>query len=150
MFGDTPFTRRNAVMDALSKLWYTIRGFRSSGGHRYPCHWCGILTTLLDAEDFHVCQQCQKEYIAVGYSAMKEKYPLTGKDERNSLFFEEETKRNIARAKRLTKEELLLIVERGAAWAQENAQAVLDGKTLDDNELDHLGHSAEQYVDTWQ
>ncbi len=137
-------------MDALSKLVCRARGFRSSGGHRYPCHWCGILTTLLDAEDFHVCQQCQQEYIAIDYDAMRKKYPLAGTDERNSLFFKEKTKRYVARAKRVTKKELLLIVERGAGWDRDHAQMALDGKTLGENELDFLGHSAEQYVDDWE
>ena len=58
----------------LSRLVYLVFGFKPSDGSGYPCHWCGVLTTLLDAEDFHVCEQHQREYIAIGYGAMKKKY----------------------------------------------------------------------------
>lgn len=136
-------------MDALSKLWCAVRGFRSADGPHYPCHWCGTLTTLLDAEDFHVCQRCQEEYIATDYDAMKRKYPLVGTDERNPMFFTKQTKRHVARARRLTNKELLLILERGAGLDRDHAQMLLDGKTLSENELDFLGGSAEQYVDNW-
>ena len=136
-------------MDALSKFVCLAFGFRSSGGPRYPCHWCGILTTLRNAEDFSACQKCQGEYIEIGYKGMEEKYPLAGKDERNSLFFKEETERHIARAKRLTKEELLLVIERGCVYEKGYAQAILDGKTPTENEMEWLGQSAEQYIDRW-
>ena len=136
-------------MDALSRLVCLMFGFKPSGGTRYPCHWCGILTTLLDAENFHVCKKCQEEYIEIGYKSMDEKYPLAGKDERNPLFFKEETERHIARAKRLTKEELLLVIERGCVYEKEYAQAILDGKTLTENEMEWLGQSVEQYIDHW-
>ncbi len=137
-------------MDALSSLVCVMLGFKQSGGPRYPCYYCGILTILLDAEDFRVCHEHQREYIAIGYNAMMKKYPLAGTDERNPLFFKEQAERHIARAKRLTKRELQLIVERGAGWDRDQAQMVLDGKLLSENELDFLGHSAGQYVDAWQ
>jgi len=75
----------------LSRLVYLVFGFKPSDGSGYPCHWCGVLTTLLDAEDFHVCEQHQREYIAIGYGAMKKKYPLAGTDERNPEFFKKQT-----------------------------------------------------------
>jgi|SRR3989344_2844536 len=137
-------------MDALSRFVCLVRGFRSSGGSRYPCHWCGILTTLLDAEDFFVCERCQNEYMASTHEAMKEKYPLAGTDERNSLFFKEQTGRHIARAKRLTNEELHLLIQRGCVYEKGYAQDILDGKTLDERAMEWLGMSAEQYVDNWQ
>ncbi|OGG80554.1 hypothetical protein A3A39_01550 [Candidatus Kaiserbacteria bacterium RIFCSPLOWO2_01_FULL_54_13] len=137
-------------MDVLSKFVCLAFGFKPSAGSGYPCHWCGILTTLLDAEDFHVCEKHQQEYIEIGYGAMKEKYPLAGTDERNPTFFKERADCHVARAKRLTKEELLLIIERGAGFDRNHAQMALDGKTLSENELDFLGQSAEQYIDDWQ
>jgi|GEM_PF-2456715 len=136
-------------MDLISTLVRAVFGFRPSGGPGYPCYWCGVVTTLFDAERFHVCAPCQEECIARDHSTMKAKYPLAGKDERNTLFFEEERQRHIARAKRLTKEELQLIIERGAAYDKDSAQMAVDGKTMNEDELDFLGHSAEQYIDEW-
>ena len=53
----------------------------------YPCHWCGQLTTLFDAEDFHVCRSCQNEEVQLGYDRMKVKYPNAGTDARNPGYF---------------------------------------------------------------
>lgn len=140
-------------MDVLSALVSYAFGFKQSGRSGYPCHWCGTVTTLFDAEDFHVCRKHQLEYIEIGYDAMKVKYPLAGEDQRNPEFFKKQTERYIARAKRLTKDELHLLVQRGCKYEQEYAQAMLDGKTLDEldeKEIEWLGRSAEQYVDDWR
>ncbi|MBC7836635.1 hypothetical protein H7X87_02545 [Acetobacteraceae bacterium] len=136
-------------MDALSSLVCAMLGFKQSGGPRYPCHYCGILTILLDAEDFHVCDEHQREYIAIGYNAMMKKYPLAGTDERNPTFFKEQQERRVARGRSLTTDELRLLAQRGCKYEQEYAQAILDGKTLDEGEMHWLGTAAEQYVDAW-
>ena len=140
-------------MDVLSALVSYAFGFKLSGGRGYPCHWCGKVTTLLDAEDFHVCEEHQHERITTDCDAMKAKYPLAGEDERNPQFFKKQTERYIARARRLTNNELRLLVQRGCKYEQEYAQTALDGKKLDEfdeKELEWLGHSAEQYVDDWR
>lgn len=137
-------------MDALSKLVCVVFGFRSSDGPGYPCHWCGVVTKMRNAEDFSACRKCQQDYIALGYQGMRDKYPLTGKDERNPRFFKEETERHLARAKSLTPDELRLLIERGCVYEREFAQAILNGKKLDEFEpweIEWLGSSAEQYVD---
>ena len=138
------------VLSALVSLAY---GFKDYGGRGYPCHWCGKVTTLLDAEDFHVCEEHQRERITTDYDVMKAKYPHAGEDERNPEFFRKRTERYIARAKRLTEKELRLLVQRGCKYEQEYAQAALDGKKLDgfdEKELEWLGQSAEQYIDDWE
>ncbi len=139
-------------MDVLSKFVYVVFGFRASEGPGYPCHWCGVVTQLRDAEDFSACRACQKDYINLGYQGMRDKYPLTGKDERNPRFFKEESERHVARAHHLTPDELRLLIERGCVYEKGFAQAILDGKTLDKFEpweIEWLGSSAEQYIDHW-
>ncbi len=125
-------------------------GFKESGGSDYPCHYCGVLTTLLDAEDIHVCDDHQREYANLGYDAMKQKYPLAGKDERNPEFFKARTQYYLERARRLTKNELKLLIKRGCMYEQEYAQAILDGKTLEEQQMEWLGRSAKQYIDNWR
>jgi hypothetical protein len=141
-------------MTDLSNLVRLAYGFKSiDRRYAYPCHYCGKLTVLLDAEDFHVCKKHQIEYIAIGHKAMKEKFPLAGEKARNPGYFEKETARYLARARRLTKEELHLLVERSCHDEQQYAQAILDGKSLElfaENELWLLGCAAEQYIDEWE
>lgn len=79
--------REVSVMVDLSGFVKMLYGFKQSGGSGYPCHWCGVPTTLLDAERFHVCDGCQREEIRTSYVAMKAKYPNAGTDERNPEFF---------------------------------------------------------------
>ncbi len=130
-----------------------LHGFKSSDGPGYPCYWCGVVTKLRDAEDYSTCRACQEEEITLGYQGMKDKYPLAGKGERNSRFFKERSERHLARAYRLTPDELRLLIERGGLHEKECAQAILDGKKIDEFEPWHIelmGSSAEQYIDRWR
>jgi hypothetical protein len=108
---------------------------------------------LLDAEDFHVCKKHQLEYIEIGYDAMKAKYPLAGEDARNPTFFKKRDEHYIARGRRLTHDELRLLVQRACHYEKGYAQEILDGKPLeafDERQIWLLGHAAEQYIDDWQ
>lgn len=116
----------------------------------YPCHWCGRVTAFADSEGFHICSRDVSEQVKIGYDAMKVKYPSAGKVERNPNFFKKQTARRIARAKRLTLDELRLLVKRACFYEKGYAQAILDGKKLKafaEHEIESLGHSAEQYID---
>jgi len=140
-------------MDVLSALVSLAYGFKDFGGRGYPCHWCGEVTTLLDAEDFHVCKKHQLEYIEIGYDAMQAKYPLAGEDARNPTFFEKRDEHYITRGRRLTLDELRLLVQRACHYEKIAAQEILDGKALeefDERQIWSLGHAAEQYIDDWQ
>ena len=119
-------------MDNLSVVVNLLFGLKPSNGPEYPCYWCGILTTLLDAEDFHVCNEHQQESVKIDYDEMEKKYPLAGQDERNLMFFEEQTERHIVRAERLTSDEVHLLIQRGCFFEQGYAQSILDGKQLEE------------------
>jgi hypothetical protein len=121
-------------------------GFKE-GGTEYPCHYCGALTTLLDPETFHVCADHQREYGKVGFHEMQKKYPLAGKEDRNPEFFKAQREQSVARAQKLTPDELRIIVERGYYYQKKHAQALLDGNTLTENELDVLGHNVDEFLD---
>jgi hypothetical protein len=136
------------MLEMSAKAVSLLFGFRE-GDDEYPCYYCGVLTSLLDAERFHVCAGHQREYGEVGAEEMRKRYPLTGKDERNPEFFRDEREHHLVRARALTPEELRLIIQRGCAYEREHAQALLDGKTLAENELEWLGNSAEQFIDSW-
>lgn len=73
-----------SFVDALIGV---VFGFKKSEYPAYPCFWCGKLTQCMDAEDFHVCEKCQKEEFVTGYEAMKAKYRHAGNDARNPEFF---------------------------------------------------------------
>lgn len=125
-----------------------LHGFKEELRRPRPCHWCGAVTTLLDAEDFHICQEHQIEYIELGHAAMKAKFPLAGKNDRNPQFFTAQAEACRERAKRLTKRELRLIRKRGAGYEQDAVKAFREG-TISDDDLEFLGSSAEQYIDDW-
>lgn len=136
-------------MDDLSAAVYLALSGRRRTQNEYPCTWCGILTTILDAEDFHVCPEHQREYATTDYAVMREKYPLAGKDERNPAFFRARHERLVSRARSLSIRELRLILKRGMGADRDHAQIILDRGTLSPNGMEFLGGSAEQYVDTW-
>ncbi len=125
-----------------------LHGFKESTRRPYPCHWCGTVTPLLDAEDFHVCEEHQIEYARLGYAPMKAKFPLAGKNERNPQFFTAQAQAYRERAQRLTKRELRLIHKRGAGYDKDAVEDFRKG-TISDEDLEFLGSSAEQYIDDW-
>ncbi|HEY4474087.1 MAG TPA: hypothetical protein VI957_02915 [Candidatus Paceibacterota bacterium] len=130
------------------ELLATLFGFKE-GGELYPCHFCGIVTKLLDPEDFHVCERCQTEHVRIGYAAMEKKYPLAGKNERNSEFFVAQREAILARAERITEGDLALIEERGTRWSKDLVKKLRAG-ILSDTEKVSLGYSAKDCVDEWR
>jgi hypothetical protein len=73
-----------SIVDVLVGL---VFGFKKSEHPAYPCFWCGKLTQCMDAEDCHVCEEDQRAEIEIGYEAMRAKYSLAGKDQRNPEYF---------------------------------------------------------------
>ena len=117
--------------------------------HKRPCGWCGGLTVLINAEHFYECHECQIDYVVSGYDEMKAKYPLAGKDERNPEMYAAEKARYLARAERVTPEELLLLEERGYGLAKDLVNEFRAG-TMDEKSKELLGQELEQRIDHWR
>lgn len=122
-----------------------LLGFKEGYDPR-PCYWCGVMTQLRNAEDFEACEQCQKEYIRLGYDAMSELYPLKGKDERNPQFFIEQSERWRERVARLTDDELTFMTGKNGLILDEAIQR-LKGKVATQWDIELIGDFAEFYID---
>jgi hypothetical protein len=139
------------MLSVSHKVANVLFGFKQ-GGSEYPCHWCGIPTDLRNAEDFHVCDAHQREEGEIGYDAMKAKYPLAGKENRNPEFFQTRREHYANRAARITHEEARLLIERGKLYAHVGniSNKILRGESLEDWEIQHIGYQADCLLDRWR
>lgn len=134
------------MLEMSAKTANLLYGFKEGGGSGYPCVWCGVLTTLIDAEHITVCAEHQREYGEIGFAKMGEKYPLFDKDERNPEFFKAQRERHLKRARELTPQELTMITEYFIQGGKEVAQKVLDGIVVSEDEMEFLGYFAEDQM----
>ena len=118
-------------------------------GTASPCYYCGVITRLLNFEDFRVCERCQKLQVELSYDEMCERYPLRGKDERNQEWFDIEKKTFVERARRLTKQEIEILeasLESEHPFIREALDNIKKGDATE-SELLFLGRRAEYILD---